>query len=478
MSLIGLIAVIVTQIHATRKNNKYGIVLDSGSTHTSLYIYQWPAEKENDTGVVKQVDMCDIKGPEISAYAHDPEKAGLSLKECMDYAKTVVPAGKYQETPVYLGTTAGMRLLRMQNKTIAEKVLSEVAATLNSYPFSFQGARIISGEEEGAYGWITVNYLLGNFKESIWPDFLPRMFSGLGTTGALDLGGASTQITFAPEQEKIESQRDILHFYFYGKNYSVYTHSFLCYGKEYALLQKLVKDIQRQATERYQDPCFHPGYRRTVNISDLLTNPCLAGSLPSLPFSQITIEGTGQYDSCHTSVQRIFNFTYCPYSRCSFNGIFVPPVYGHFAAFSAFYYVMNFLNLTEVSMYEAVQKIKAFCSKPWNEVKAEFPGVKEKYLTDYCFAGVYIMIILGNGYHFTEENWPYIHFLGKIGESDAGWTLGYMLNLTNMIPAEKPYTHPLSHITYISLLNATPGGTQSEMTEHRKDYYIKEAHDH
>ncbi|XP_048361782.1 ectonucleoside triphosphate diphosphohydrolase 1 isoform X2 [Sphaerodactylus townsendi] len=400
MSLIGLIAVIVTQIHATRKNNKYGIVLDSGSTHTSLYIYQWPAEKENDTGVVKQVDMCDIKGPEISAYAHDPEKAGLSLKECMDYAKTVVPAGKYQETPVYLGTTAGMRLLRMQNKTIAEKVLSEVAATLNSYPFSFQGARIISGEEEGAYGWITVNYLLGNFKE----------------------------------------------------NYSVYTHSFLCYGKEYALLQKLVKDIQRQATERYQDPCFHPGYRRTVNISDLLTNPCLAGSLPSLPFSQITIEGTGQYDSCHTSVQRIFNFTYCPYSRCSFNGIFVPPVYGHFAAFSAFYYVMNFLNLTEVSMYEAVQKIKAFCSKPWNEVKAEFPGVKEKYLTDYCFAGVYIMIILGNGYHFTEENWPYIHFLGKIGESDAGWTLGYMLNLTNMIPAEKPYTHPLSHITYISLL--------------------------
>ncbi|XP_015279493.1 PREDICTED: ectonucleoside triphosphate diphosphohydrolase 1 [Gekko japonicus] len=452
VSLLGLIAVVVAQKHATRKNNKYGIVLDAGSSHTSMYTYQWPAEKANDTGVVMQIDMCEVKGPGISSYTHNPEKAGMSLQQCMDKAKVVVPAGKYQETPVYLGATAGMRLLRKQDKNVSEKVLSEVAATLRSYPFNFQGARILSGGEEGAYGWITVNYLLGNFKESVWPRFLPRPFSSLGTTGALDLGGASTQITFVPDQEKIESQGDIVNFYLYGKNYSVYTHSFLCYGKDQALRLKLVNDVQGKAAERYQDPCFHPGYKRTVKVSDLLTNPCTAGSLPSLPFSQIEIEGTGHYENCQASTQRIFNLTHCPYSKCSFNGIFLPPVQGEFAAFSAFYYVMNFLNVTKTPMDEAMQKIKAFCSTPWDEVKAEFPGVKEKYLSEYCFAGVYIMLLLDKSYHFTEENWSYIHFLEKIGDSDAGWTLGYMLNLTNMIPAETPYTHPLSRITYMSLL--------------------------
>lgn len=37
-------------------------MLDAGSSHTSLYIYKWPAEKENDTGVVHQITECKLKG--------------------------------------------------------------------------------------------------------------------------------------------------------------------------------------------------------------------------------------------------------------------------------------------------------------------------------------------------------------------------------------------------------------------------------
>ena len=42
--------------------SQYGIVLDAGSSHTSLYISTWPAEKENDTGVVHQIEECKLKG--------------------------------------------------------------------------------------------------------------------------------------------------------------------------------------------------------------------------------------------------------------------------------------------------------------------------------------------------------------------------------------------------------------------------------
>ncbi|KTG31638.1 hypothetical protein cypCar_00034897, partial [Cyprinus carpio] len=32
----------------------YGIVLDAGSSHTSMFIYNWPADKQNCTGIVSQ----------------------------------------------------------------------------------------------------------------------------------------------------------------------------------------------------------------------------------------------------------------------------------------------------------------------------------------------------------------------------------------------------------------------------------------
>lgn len=57
----------------------------------------------------------------------------------------------------------------LQNRSIADRVLSAVEKTLHSSPFNFQGARVISGQEEGAYGWITINYLLGNFKQVTCP---------------------------------------------------------------------------------------------------------------------------------------------------------------------------------------------------------------------------------------------------------------------------------------------------------------------
>lgn len=86
------------------------------------------------------------------------------------------------------------------------------------------------------------------------------------------------------------------------------------------------------------------------------------------------------------------------------------------------------------------------------QLKIHFGDVKEKYLSEYCFSGTYILSLLQRGYHFTPDFWKNIHFMGKIQSSDVGWTLGYMLNLTNMIPAEQPLSAPLSHSTYIFLM--------------------------
>jgi len=68
---------------------------------------------------------------------------------------------------------------------------------------------------------------------------------GRPTVGALDFGGASTQITFATGEE-VENERDVMKMRLYGQEYSLYTHSFLCYGQD-QMLKRLLAHIVKVA---------------------------------------------------------------------------------------------------------------------------------------------------------------------------------------------------------------------------------------
>lgn len=51
----------------------------------------------------------------------------------------------------------------MSSPEASASVLAAVTQKLTEYPFDFRGARILSGQEEGVFGWVTANYLLENF---------------------------------------------------------------------------------------------------------------------------------------------------------------------------------------------------------------------------------------------------------------------------------------------------------------------------
>lgn len=442
IAIVTLVTVAVLQNKPLPQKYKYGIVLDAGSSHTALYIYQWPAEKDNDTGRAEQMHSCKVKGPGISSYASTPWKAGDSLSACMQEAMEHVPVKRHQETPLYLGATAGMRLLSIENHSASAKVFQAVAEALQKFPFSYQGARLLSGQEEGAFGWVTVNYLDDRLKQ------------GLETTGALDLGGASTQISFVSDNyDGSESPSNSVTFRLYGNGYNLYTNSFLCYGKDQVLKMTLAYQTQ-SGPETVSDPCFHPGYNEIKNYTALYDSPCVSDMTPQNAPESFYHNGTGNFLECQKAVKRVFNFTDCKYSRCSFNGVFQPVLQGPFGAFSAYYFVMNFLNLTDTSipLKTVKQKLADYCATPWQQIKQQHPKVKVKYLAEYCFSGTYIVTLLTEGYNFTSETYSNIKFIKKIKGSDAGWTLGYMLNLTNMIPAEAPDSPLLPHAGYVAIV--------------------------
>ncbi|XP_062446583.1 ectonucleoside triphosphate diphosphohydrolase 2 isoform X2 [Rhea pennata] len=337
-----------------RPSFKYGIVLDAGSSHTAMFIYKWPADKENDTGVVSEHSMCDVEGPGISSYNTNPPGAGQSLVHCLNQALRDVPKEKHVSTPLYLGATAGMRLLNITNHRASDAVLSTVTAMLKTYPFDFRGAKILSGEEEGVFGWVTANYLLENFIKRGWLGewIQPKK----KTLGAMDFGGASTQITFETK-DPIEDPKNEVMLKLYGQTYKVYTHSFLCYGRDQVLRRLLSKLLQ---------------------------------------------------------------------------------------AFSAFFYTVDFIQTVMGRLVRLPSDLRdaaeAICATSWSELLQKAPKM-EKRLPDYCAISTFVYLLTTKGYNFNNHSFPNIAFQKKAGETSIGWALGYMLNLTNMIPAEEPASH-------------------------------------
>lgn len=417
----------------------YGIVVDAGSSHTALYIYKWPADKQNGTGVVTQHSECHVKGGGISSYAGQKGAAGQSLEACLDQAMKDVPKERHQLTPVYLGATAGMRLLHISSPEESSQVLREVGNKIQSYPFSYQGATILSGQEEGAYGWVTVNYLLENF---IKYGFVGRWFStGRPTVGALDFGGASTQITFAT-QDEIEDEKDMMKLKLYGQEYSLYTHSFLCYGQDQILKRLMAHFIKSQGlTAIVTHPCYPAGHRVTVKLDNIFSSPCTADYRPSPhdPQSSVTVRGSGNYEHCLGNVSQIFSFDSCPFSRCSFDKVFQPKITGSFMAFSAFFYTHAFLQrvtgITVSTPAQLEEAAKNVCKMSFNQMLLLAPQQKSR-LQDYCASSVYIKVLMLRGYGFDETSFPRISFQMKAGDTSVGWALGYMLSLSSLLPAE------------------------------------------
>ncbi|XP_077333322.1 ectonucleoside triphosphate diphosphohydrolase 2 [Lithobates pipiens] len=445
LCLIGVIGILLLALPAREITEppkfKYGIVLDAGSSHSALFIYKWPADKENDTGIVSQHSMCDVSGPGISSYWMTPPDAGKSLEKCLNQAVKDVPASRHAITPLYLGATAGMRLLNLTDAKASDAVLEAVSTTLKSYPFDFRGAKILSGQDEGVFGWVTANYLLENFIKYSWIGkwFQPRK----GTLGAMDLGGASTQITFETA-DHIDSPENEMNLRLYGQSYRVYTHSFLCYGRDQVLKRVLSKVIKEQSySTNITHPCWPRDFTKPVKFGDVYEYPCTSSEKPETydPSVEMTVSGSGDADQCRQQVNKLFQFSDCPYSSCSFDKIFQPKVSGKFIAFAAFYYTIDYIKsvmkMPVSSLEDLNTATNAICSSTYNDLSRKSPAFLQKHLTGYCATANFIYLLTSKGYKFDNSTFPNITFQKKAGDTSIGWALGYMLNLTNMIPAEE-----------------------------------------
>lgn len=199
--------------------HRYSVVFDAGSTGSRVHVFKF-AETGGSLELVSDTFEQLKPGLGDKGWADDPERAAASLKPLLDVALRAVPAAEQASTPIELRATAGLRLLPGHQ---ADDILAAVSTLLHGSPFRLvpDGVSIMDGVDEGAYAWMTLNYLLGLIGQ---PE--DRVVA------AIDMGGGSIQQAFAVDAATAARAPEgyIRRMSGGGQSYDVYVYSYLGYG--------------------------------------------------------------------------------------------------------------------------------------------------------------------------------------------------------------------------------------------------------
>ncbi|ORY33095.1 nucleoside phosphatase family-domain-containing protein [Naematelia encephala] len=394
--------------------------------------------------------------PGISSIA--PSDIPNYLSPLLSHALQQIPPSQHSSTPIYLLATAGMRLL--PDSTRQQTLQAACDMIRNEYPFMVEGpssagpcgdsVRVISGEEEGMWGWVAVNYLMDGFghapdasKSGTATDGEPTALLPLApladpppdsssdsvtpvdvnhhspTFGFLDMGGASTQLAFSPtelELAKSAFPRDELHRVslrlLSGEEveWPVFVASWLGFGTN-------------RARDRYAESLLSAwrASQPTTALPDLLTpipDPCLPTDLlvpSSNPTSHPPFLGTGSFSTCLTNLRPLLDHSApCPTEHCLFGGISTPHIdfqredQRGFIGISEYWYTaQQVLGLGGVWDWGEWEKgMSEYCGRSWSDIEVqvvdEMDGRHDATadlarLQMQCFKGAWVSNVLHEG---------------------------------------------------------------------------------
>lgn len=236
----------------------YVIIIDAGSTASRVNVFDFHYSLTNSVLILDDSLFYETK-PGLSSFAKKPSEVAKSLKILLDKAKSKIPKDRWASTPMSLRATAGLRLLP---ESQAQNIIEECKRVFASSGFKVndQSVSIMDGTDEGIFSWFTTNFLLNKF-------------AGLEkTVAAFDLGGGSTQTTFAVKPEQLSSsQAKNLHpVSVSNRNVSVFTNSFLGMGLM-AARKAIITHSDKQSDQMKTKSNY-------VELSSVCVNPTNSGT--------------------------------------------------------------------------------------------------------------------------------------------------------------------------------------------------------
>lgn len=414
----------------------YGIIIDSGSTGSRLFLFKWRKESENK--IVDMQPALDAEGkpvvkkvyPGLSTFGDSPNGAADYIKPLLDYAVEYVPEAQRPSTPISLFATAGMRLL---SPSAQEAVLNNLRTKLPLMtPMKVipENIKVIDGKWEGIYAWIAVNYMLGKF------DANKSHNDRKATVGMVDMGGASAQVAFEDDKETTSHGEDFetINLGCNDKDetfkYRLFAATFLGYG---------VNEGLRMYEQHLGDTLLEQKDKKETVAKD----PCLPLNLEASATrkdgSQFTRKGLGDWKQCLEQLKKLIAEnanTECFKEKCFLGKVVAPKLplsrmdmYG----VSEYWYTLeNVLDLGgSYDFSKVAAKSQEFCGLDWSKIHTRFiaklyPLADETRLREQCFKSAWITAVLHAGFSVDQASNHFQSVLNINGQ-EVQWAPGAML---------------------------------------------------
>lgn len=237
--------------------------------------------------------------------------------------------------------------------------------------------------------------------------------------GGLDLGGATTQLSFEPPSGVILG--GALRVPIGGQKRRVYSHSYARSGQNEAMAryaQRLADaDGRDEPFATLFSPCHNPGLDVNYTLTCGEAGACVR-----------TLVGVGNRSACSAHTDGLLNLgNECLLKPCAAQGAYQPPVDGvTLYAVSAYFFLANGLGLVEWDEAKALStaQIEAagdvWCRRPYSEVASRFASA-------WCFSSAYVPSLLG-AYGVPRDDRTSVTYARRVEGFAMGWTLGAQIH--------------------------------------------------
>ncbi|KAI5323446.1 hypothetical protein L3X38_032518 [Prunus dulcis] len=354
----------------------------------------------------------------LSAFADNPDRAGGSLVPLLRFAKLQVPKKERGNTKLLFFAGAELDALGPE---VAEKLLESCRKVLRSSGFWFKDewARVIPGEEQGVYAWVSANYALGTLQSE------PQE-----TTGIVELGGTSLQVTYAAKESLGVNSSPSRIIKLFGVTYHLYSQGLPLFGQDAAWESLYELQKSRELTpfsnskERsLGNPCIPRGYKLTVNASD----------------TQLLVSSMGgNFSSCKSEALALLKRRQdkCMHAPCKIVSSFPFELRGKPVSTKNFLFTSELFGLVPTaSLFELEAAGQRYCEDDWDKQKNQHHSIVDSDLLKYCFSSAYMVALLHDslGIPMNEKR---VGFANKTGNILLDWTLGAFLVETMLEPLE------------------------------------------
>jgi len=296
---------------------------------------EFAADTDHDVGLPDAKNANETRDEQMEAY----------LGPLLRFAESVIPKSRRAETGTTLMATAGLRALPPARR---ERALERCRSVLNRSAFGTKqraarlqnvsrtpNVRVITGADEGLYGWIAANYAAGTLYDP-----------PTSTVGVVELGGASAQVTFRPEKKPPRAYRAEL--VVADRKWAVYTHSALGLGldaarREYERRARDARAAEAAGNASSGNATFSgkkPGLGAAPPATTLV-DPCALAGFEPLGSSV----GRGDFAACRAACAELMGARQNDQTRATgFGGSFLPPLRGSFLLTENFAHAARFLR--------------------------------------------------------------------------------------------------------------------------------------